>query len=166
MDRPNGIVNEEKLAWDEQTHGERMAWKRKALGKAASGSKLGCSLYELAPGKRSWPYHYHTANEEAIYVLEGSGTLRLGGQEVPIAKGDYISLRVGAEGAHQIVNTSEARLRYLCLSTMLDPEVNVYPDSGKVAVMAGSAPGGSKEKRTLHHVFPIVADVDYWHGEK
>src|SRR5262245_10111821 len=112
MERPNTVVNEEKVAWDEQDHG-RMAWKRKNLGAAATGSKLGCSLYELAPGKKSFPYHYHTANEEAIYVLEGSGTLRLGGSEVPIAKGDYITLQVGEEGAHQVLNTSEASLRYL-----------------------------------------------------
>jgi uncharacterized cupin superfamily protein len=166
MDRPSVVVNEEKLPWDEQSHGPLTAFKRKQLGAAANGSKLGCSLYELAPGKKAWPYHFHTANEEAIYVLEGAGTLRLGGREVPIAKGDYVSIKGGPEGAHQVVNTSEGRLRYLCFSTMIEPEVSVYPDSRKVSVMAGSAPGGSKEKRTVHHAFPIAMSVDYWHGEE
>lgn len=33
------------------------------VNEAAEGEQLGCSLYDLLPGIRSWPYHYHTANE-------------------------------------------------------------------------------------------------------
>jgi hypothetical protein len=40
----------------------------------AGGEKLGYSLYEVPLGRRAWPCHYHHANEEAIYVLYGSGT--------------------------------------------------------------------------------------------
>jgi uncharacterized cupin superfamily protein len=166
MEGPRGIVNEERLAWEETSRGSRFGWRRRALGAAAGGKKLGCSLYELKPGRRSFPYHYHSANEEAIYVLEGSGTMRLAGREVPIARGDYVPLHAGAEGAHQVINTSDATLRYLCVSTMIEPEVNVYPDSGKVLAMAGSAPGGSKEARTVFGIFPESSKVDYWQGEE
>lgn len=57
-----------------------MKLRRKQLGNAAGGEQLGCSLYEMPPGQESWPYHYHTANEEAMYVLAGRGTLRLAGE--------------------------------------------------------------------------------------
>jgi uncharacterized cupin superfamily protein len=165
MERPRGIVSVDGVPWEGFSRGERFGWRRKALGAAAGGEKLGCSLYELPPGRRSWPYHYHSANEEAIYVLDGSGTLRLDGREVSIAAGDYVALPAGKSGAHQVVNTSAADLRYLCFSTMIEPEVNGYPDSGKVMVMAGSAPGGPKEKRTVFATFPEAAKVGYWDGE-
>ena len=73
------------------------------------------------------------ANEEAIYVLEGSGTLRIGEEEVPISKGDYVTFPAAREeGAHQLVNTSNSTLRYLCFSTMIEPDAMIYPGSGKI----------------------------------
>ena len=163
--RPPNVANEEDFGWAEHSHGERFGYRRKSLSSAAGGQRLGCSLYEVAPGRRAWPYHYHDANEEAIYVLEGSGTLRVGGDEVPLQKGDYAALPAGVEGAHQLVNTSDERLKYLCFSTMVETDVSVYPDSGKVGVAVGAAPGGSKEKRTLSGLFRQEDGVDYYEGE-
>lgn len=57
---------------------------RKQLGALAGSEKLGCSLYQLPPGCHSFPDHFHYANEEAIYVLEGQGRLRLAGEEIDI----------------------------------------------------------------------------------
>jgi uncharacterized cupin superfamily protein len=165
MDHPN-VVNENELEWGEQSHGERFAHRRKQLSSAAGGEKLGCSLYEVPPGRRAWPYHYHLANEEAIYVLEGSGTLRIDGQEVGISQGDYVALPVGEAGAHQIFNTSDAPLRYLCFSTMVEPDIAVYPDSEKIGLFAGAAPGGPKGKRTLHKYLRAGAEVGYYDGEE
>jgi uncharacterized cupin superfamily protein len=98
-------------------------------------------------------------------VLEGSGTLGVGGEEVPPERGDYAVLPTGAETAHQLVNTSDEPLKYLCFSTMVEPDVSVYPDSGKVGVVVGAAPGDPKEKRTLNEVFRRGAGVDYYEGE-
>jgi uncharacterized cupin superfamily protein len=70
-------VNEADIEWSDRDRGET-AFRRKQLSEATDGDRLGCSLYELPPGKASWPYHYHTANEEALYVLSGTGTLRIG----------------------------------------------------------------------------------------
>ena len=96
---PN-VVNEQDLGWGEQPHGERLGYRRKQLGSAVGGEKLGCSLYEVPPGRRAWRYHYHLANEEAIYVLKGSGTLRIGEREVALSRGDYVAMPVGEVGAH------------------------------------------------------------------
>lgn len=52
-------------------------WKR--LGREAGGERLGCTLEEIAPGERPAQYHYHTGNEEALYVLDGEGTLKMPG---------------------------------------------------------------------------------------
>ena len=127
---------------------------------------MGCSLYEVPPGRRAWPYHYHLANEEAIYVLEGSGMLRIGGQEIEVAQGDYVALSTGETGAHQIFKNSNEVLRYLCFSTMVEPDIMVYPDSGKIGMFAGAAPGGPKAKRTFSKFLRSDAEVGYFDGER
>jgi uncharacterized cupin superfamily protein len=165
MTRRSNVVSERDMRWAEHSHGEKFGYKRKSLSSATGGEKLGCSLYEVPQGRRAWPYHYHGANEEAIYVLDGSGILRVGGQEVPLGKGDYATFPASAEGAHQLVNTSDEPLKYLCFSTMIEPDAMVYPDSGKVGVFMGAAPGGPKEKRTLSGFFRKQDGVDYYEGE-
>jgi uncharacterized cupin superfamily protein len=165
--RPNNVVSEGKLGWSEQLHGEKFGHRRKQLGSAAGGQRLGCSLYEVPPGRTAFPRHYHLANEEAIYVLEGSGTLRIGqeGEEVEVSQGDYVALPGGADETHQLVNTSSTALRYLCFSTMVEPDVMVYPDSGKVGIVGGAAPGGPKEERTFAKFLREDAEVGYYDGE-
>ena len=90
MKRHPNIVSEEDLLWGEQFCGEGFGFRRKQLGKAAGGEKLGCGLYEVPPGRAAWPYHYHLANGEALYVLEGSDTLRIAGEEVEVRERDYV----------------------------------------------------------------------------
>jgi len=160
------IVHSEELAWIEQSHGDRFRVQRKQLGTAAGNEKLGCSLYELLPGCRAWPYHYHYTNEEAIYILEGRGTLRVAGEEIAIASGDYVAFPAGDTSAHQLINTSDSPLRYLCFSTMIEPDITAYPDSNKIGIFAGSAPGGAKEKRSFNAYFPTDAHTNYWDGEE
>ncbi|MFC7135958.1 cupin domain-containing protein [Halobaculum litoreum] len=157
-------VNEDDLEWDDADRGERVGWRRKKLAAAAGGDDLGCSLYELPAGKRAWPYHYHSANAEALYVLAGEGTLRHADGETRLRAGDYVALPAGPEGAHRVVNDADDTLRYLALSTMRDPEVLVYPDSEKVGVLAGGPPGGDGE-RDVSAYFRRDDAVDYWDGE-
>ena len=55
---------------------------------------------------------------QAIYVLSGEGTLRLGDSRLPAKPGDYFALLPGLEdAAHQMLNTSETEpLRYLVMA--------------------------------------------------
>jgi len=156
-------VNEADLDWTSVDRDDT-SFRRKQLAAAAGGDRLGCSLYELPPGKKSWPFHYHTGNEEAIYVLAGSGRLRSAGETEPLESGDYAAFPVGDDGAHRVINDGDETLRYLALSTMDDPDVTVYPDSGKIGVYAGSAPG-SDDPRTVAGYYRRGDDVDYWLDE-
>lgn len=153
-------VNESDLDWDEYDHGDA-GFRRKELGDAADSEELGCSLYELPAGKRSWPYHYHTANEEAIYVLAGEGLLRADDGEHDLTAGDFVTFHADESGGHQVVNDSDGTLRYLAVSTMNEPDVTVYPEMEKIGVYVGAPPGGRGE-RSLQGYYPIDADVEYW----
>lgn len=156
-------INSDEISWQE-TQQNNFSYSRKQL--SANGKMLGSSLYRLLPGKKAFPYHFHTANEEAIYVLQGSGTLRLNNENIAIQVHDYIALPRGAEHAHQIINTSDAELIYLCISTMIEPEVMGYPDSNKIGVMIGSAPGGKKQGQSFKAFYCKSEDVDYYFDEE
>lgn len=154
------LVSADDLEWTELDQGE-MHVRRKQLGEAAGGEQLGCSLYELPAGERAWPYHYHTANEEALYVLAGTGTLRLGDESLDLTDGCYVALPADEHGGHRVVNDSSDPLRYLMVSTMHEPEVTVYPDSEKIGVFVGSPPGG-RDERSLHGYYRQDDEVGYW----
>jgi uncharacterized cupin superfamily protein len=156
------VVSDSDLEWSEEDHGERQ-FRRKQLGAPADGEMLGTSLYEVPPGKTTWLPHYHTGNEEAIFVLDGEGTVALGPDDEAFAlsAGTYVTLPVGEAGKHEIRAGNET-LRFLMVSTMNDPDITVYPDHGKVGLYAGSAPGGDREKRDISTYLDADAEVDYW----
>ena len=105
------------------------------LGKPAGSIALGATLTEVAPRGISFPRHAHYVNEEAIYVLSGSGEARIGDARVPVRSGDWIALPTGPEHAHQMVNVSAAEpLVYLCISTMLGAEIVSIPIPAKSAL--------------------------------
>ncbi|RRJ33142.1 cupin domain-containing protein [Halocatena pleomorpha] len=122
---------------------------------------MGCSLYELPEKGKSWPYHYHTANEEAIYVLSGTGSIRLDEELHPLRSGDYVALPADESGGHRVINDSAGSLRYLFVSTMCEPDVTVYPEMETLGVFVGSAPG-DRSGRALHGYYPLEKDIDYW----
>jgi uncharacterized cupin superfamily protein len=158
-----GRVNEADLDWTESENGETH-FRRKKLAAAADGDALGASLYELPPEASSWPYHYHTANAEAIYVLDGTGTLRTPDGEIQVEPGTYCAFPASADGAHRLHNDGDDPLRYLAVSTMQDPGVTVYPDLAKIGVYAGSPPGG-EDDRDISGYYRRDDDVDYWVDE-
>jgi len=154
-------TNEDDLDWTEYDHeGGETAFRRKQLADAVDADDIGCSLYELPAGKRSWPYHYHTANEEAFYVLAGDGTLRAADGEHPLRAGDYVALPADETGGHRVVNDGEDPLRYLAVSTMREPDVTMYPEMDKVGVFVGAPPGG-RSGRDFQAYVPADAGVDY-----
>lgn len=157
-------VNEADLDWSETERGDT-GFRRKRLAAAVGGEALGCSLYELPPGKRSWPYHYHTNNAEAFYVLAGEGQLRTADGKHRLEPGEYVACPTGESGAHRLVNDGDEPLRYLALSTLRDTDVTVYPDSEKIGVYAGAAPGADGE-RDVSGYYERDAQVEYWAGEE
>lgn len=131
---------------------------RLAAGTAAR--KLGISVDIVAPGMRGCPYHCHLAQEEAFVILEGAGTLRVAGERLALRAGDTIFIPPGREYPHQIINTSNAPLKYLSIGTRDQPEVVLYPDSDKV--LTAAADGSAEGFRRMHS---LADDLDYWAGE-
>jgi uncharacterized cupin superfamily protein len=157
---PNVVnVNELKAGGFEK--GSRFALASRPLGRATGARGIGCSLYEVPPGRTAFPNHYHCANEESVYVLEGTGTLRIGPDVVQVGPGDYATFPVGPAHSHQLINAGDGPLRYLCFSTLLPTEVVGYPDSKKIGAMSY----GSSGEPLVRIMVRQDSGVDYYDGE-
>lgn len=153
---------------DVQKRGERegsVSWARQ-LGPVIGAKDLGMQMVELGAGESFCPYHYHLGNEEALFVLEGSGSLRLEDGEHPIRAGHFAAFPRGKDGAHKIRNDSDAPLRILLISTMSEPDICVYPDSRKVNLFGGSAPGGDLGSRSYSRILDEDSVLEYWDREE
>jgi uncharacterized cupin superfamily protein len=135
------------------------------IGRRLGAQKLGYNLTVVPPGKRAWPVHNHRANEEMFFVLEGEGEVRIGSETFPIKKGDVIAHPPGGpETAHQIVNTSNAELKYLAVATRISPEVVDYPDSGKFGVYA-EYPSADGKLANFRFIGRPGMGANYYDGE-
>ncbi len=122
---------------------------------------LGVGYDELPPGKTGCPITRITPRRRCSSSSRAKGTLRVAGERIPIRAGDIIDIPAGPEYPHQIINTSDAPLKFLSISTQKTPEVCEYPDSGKYGVYAKPA-GGILAGRRMHRP---ETDLDYWDGE-
>jgi len=143
--------------WDEPRDREGWRITEAFVGHHIGGELIGASLSEIEPGSKHWPYHTHHANEEWAIVLRGEPTLRTPDGEHALKEGDVVCFPRGAEGAHQIANSTDSPVRVLLLSSMISPDVIEYLDTGKV--FAQNASGD-----------PIMfarpgPRADYWEGE-
>ena len=151
--------------WNEvpRTHEQRAPLYDSMCARLAPGTaaqKLGASIDTLAPGMRGCPYHLHHAQEEMFIILAGHGTLRVAGELLPIREGDVIFIPPGPEYPHQIINSSDAPLHYLSVSTRERPEVCEYPDSGKFLAL-----GTEKVEGSFDVIQRSTESLDYWEGE-
>jgi uncharacterized cupin superfamily protein len=149
--------------FDESSERNGFEWRRAALARQAGGERLGASLFAIAPGEALFPLHYHLANEEMLFVIDGAPSLRTPDGERVLERGEVLSFPRGAEGAHQIVNRSGDEARVLMVSEMNAPEIVVRPESGKVDAM-GRPPGRRSE--AIRKVFYERDEVEFWDGEE
>ncbi len=123
-----------------------------AVGSAATAM----FVYDIQPGRSSSPYHYEY-EEEWLLVVEGSLVLRAPDGEHTLERGDLVHFPAGPEGAHKVMNRSDAPARTLVFSSARVPAVSVYPDSDKIAVWSGHEPD--------ELIFERGSAVPWSHGE-
>lgn len=148
------IVRTNELPWAEGINRGAFVQRRKHLG----GEALGCGLWELPPGKKSFPFHEHHVTEEAMYVLSGTAKVRTPEGLTPIGPGDFVSFLPGT-GAHQVINDGAEPLVYLGLSAPKGADVVEYPDAGKVNSSVGTGPDRKR------FIFKLADARDYFDGE-
>jgi uncharacterized cupin superfamily protein len=121
---------------------EQLAGRAKrALGNALGLTHLGVNLVELGPGDLSSPRHWHSHEDEFIYVLDGELTLVTGTGEQRLTAGMAAGFPAGVEDGHHLVNRSAAPARYLEVGDRSPDDVAQYPD---VDLVGRNGPGGRR----------------------
>lgn len=148
------VVRTGQLPWAPSLDRGPFQQRRKHLG----GERLACGLWELPPGKRSFPLHVHHVTEEALFVVSGRAQVRTPEGLTEIGPGDFVSFPAGGV-AHQLVNDGTEPLVYVGIAAGLGADVVEYPDSEKVACSVGRPPTGKR------FVFRKASQADYFDGE-
>jgi uncharacterized cupin superfamily protein len=147
--------------FDEPREQDGFRVRRARVGHQLKTERLGMSLWEIPAGEAAYPYHYHLSEEELVVVLEGRPSLRTPDGWRQLEEGEICSFPRGEGGSHQLVNHSETMVRFMALSTHGDPDIVLYPDSGKLGA-AERLPDGSG----LKAFFRLADVVDYYDGEQ
>src|SRR5829696_4671265 len=85
------------VAWTEWSEVPRFGLRYRHLSGAALGEtyRVGVAIEELPLGKQSSPAHYHVFEEEHVYILEGTLTVRIGANAFEMTAGDYVCFPAG-----------------------------------------------------------------------
>lgn len=132
-DRP---IASDDIPWTEWSDVPRFAVRYRHLSLATVGPDyhVGVAIEELPPGKQTAPAHYHIFEEEHVYILEGSLTVRIGAARYPMKAGDYVCFPAGQKAGHCLINDGNATCRYVIIGERNPNEVAVYTDTKKVLV--------------------------------
>lgn len=102
----------------------------KSLGDVTGLKNIGVHLVSIEPGHHSTEYHAHRFEEEAIYVLAGSGLAVIGEELQQIGAGDFIGCPANGI-AHELINDGGENLVCLVVGQRLAHDVCDYPRLGK-----------------------------------
>jgi uncharacterized cupin superfamily protein len=107
-------------------------WRK--LGDAAGLSDFGVNLVRLPPGKWSSQRHWHTQEDEFVWVLEGEVVVVEDDGDHLLRGGDCIGWKAGVANGHCLQNRSDRDAVYLEVGTRR-PETDAcdYPDIDMVA---------------------------------
>ena len=101
---------------------------KRALGDACGLTKFGVNLVTLGPGCQSALRHWHTLEDEFVYVLEGELVLVSNAGEQLLAAGMCAGYPAGVRDAHHFVNRSGRPARYLEVGSRIEGDNAFYPD--------------------------------------
>ncbi len=102
---------------------------RRVLGDRFGLTRFGVNMTELRPGAASSLRHWHSAEDEFVYVLEGNPTLVTDAGEQILAPGMCAGFPANSGDGHRLENRSDATVRYLEIGNRSAGEVVHYPDA-------------------------------------
>jgi uncharacterized cupin superfamily protein len=102
---------------------------RRALGDAAGLTQFGVNLLRLPPGAWSSQRHWHRAEDEFVWVLEGEVVLVTDAGEEVLRAGDCAGFKAGEANGHHLQNRSASDAVVLEIGSRRDAVESVlYPD--------------------------------------
>ncbi|MEH2276555.1 MAG: cupin domain-containing protein [Nostoc sp.] len=116
---------------------------RQQLGNFAGLQNFGVNLVKLEPGSYSSIRHWHSHQDEFIYVLEGELTLVTDRGAEIITPGMAAGFPAGEANGHHLVNRSSVVAIYLEVGDRTPNDKVTYPDEN---LMTTASPDGKSRK--------------------
>jgi uncharacterized cupin superfamily protein len=110
---------------------------RQKLGDAAGLTQFGVNLLTLPPGAWSAQRHFHSHEDELVFVLEGEVTLVSEQGSETLRAGDAAGFRAGDSNGHCLKNLSAAPARVLEIGARVRDDSATYPDIDLLAPAGG-----------------------------
>jgi uncharacterized cupin superfamily protein len=101
---------------------------RQRLGDAGGLTQFGVDLLQLPPGAWSSQRHWHSDEDEFVYVLSGELAMITGDGEVILRAGDCAAFPKNAPNGHHLINRSAGTAVCLEVGSRSAEDVTVYPD--------------------------------------
>jgi len=125
---PAGVPPRSSSGYPEPFRSRVLPREKRPLGKALGLTRIGLNLTTLPPGKESTMRHFHTREDELVFVLEGEVVLRTDEGEQVLTAGKCAGFPAGVRNGHQLVNRSDRPARYLEISSLDAEDTAEYPD--------------------------------------
>jgi uncharacterized cupin superfamily protein len=123
------------------------------FGRALGSVKSTFAHMTIEAGCEGWPPHCHSLDEEFFVVLEGSGVVMLGDEEIPIRRGTVVNRPPSTKVPHSFRASPDADLVYLVYGDLPPNDICFYPRSGKISFRGVGVIG---------RIEPLA----YWEGEE
>jgi uncharacterized cupin superfamily protein len=101
---------------------------KRRLGDACGLTRFGVNHVTLGPGGQSALRHWHTLEDEFVYVLSGEVVLVTNDGEQTLKPGMCAGYPAGKKDAHHFVNRGSAPATYLEVGNRADGDHAFYPD--------------------------------------
>ncbi|OFA02335.1 cupin domain-containing protein [Duganella sp. HH101] len=103
-------------------------------------TQFGAFIEVLQPGCRSSIKHWHSAEDEIVYVLAGEITVVEGASEIRMRAGDVATFCAGVPVGHYLENRSSIPTRCLVVGTRAAVDRITYPEHDRVCLRDRSLP--------------------------
>jgi len=107
------------------------------LGDAAGLTQFGVNLVRIPPGTWSSQRHWHSEEDELVYVLEGELVLVTDAGEEPMRAGDSVGFKAGVADGHCFQNRSNADAVFLAVGSRSETDRCEYSDLDLAVTRAG-----------------------------
>jgi uncharacterized cupin superfamily protein len=101
------------------------------LSTAGGLSQFGAYLDMLMPGAWSSQRHWHSAEDEFLYLLSGTATLLDNTGATDLFPGDAAAWCHGDPNAHHLTNRGDVPCRWLIVGSRVKGDICTYPDNGR-----------------------------------
>lgn len=125
---PSELATNDGSGYPEPFRGRVLPRRKRALGDAASLTRIGVNHTTLGPGAMSSMRDWHTHEDELIYVLSGELVLATESGETPLRAGQFAGFPAGSADAHCFINRSRNPAVYLEISNRDEQDSVAYPD--------------------------------------